>query len=113
MEAFFIFGIGIAIYFIPTIIASGRSHPNAVAICVLNLVGGWTAIGWIAALVWSFTTPVRPAVSAASLPAATEPEPATDPVAVKIGQLERLAKLRAEGALTDQEYDNEKRQLLS
>jgi hypothetical protein len=113
MEAFVIVGLGVAIYFIPTIIASGRSHPNAVAICVLNLVGGWTAIGWVAALVWSFTTPAKPAASAAVLAPVSDSEPQIDPVAIRIGQLERLAKLRAEGALTDQEYENEKRQLLS
>lgn len=111
MEALFIIGVGLAIYFIPWIVASGRSHPNTVAIFVLNLLGGWTAIGWIAALVWSFTSPAKPAV-AVHVPAPAAPEP-QDPVALRIGQLERLSKLKAEGALSGEEYEQEKRRLLS
>lgn len=41
------------IYFIPTAIASGRSHPNTLAIFLLNLTLGWTLIGWVASLIWS------------------------------------------------------------
>jgi hypothetical protein len=42
-------------YFIPTAIAVMRGHPNGAAIFILNLLLGWTFIGWVAALVWSFT----------------------------------------------------------
>lgn len=42
-------------YLLPGIIASGRGHLNAGAIWVLTIVLGWTGLGWIAALVWSFT----------------------------------------------------------
>ena len=46
----------IAAYFIPTIVAYSRGHRNASAITVLNLLLGWTLIGWVAALVWSLTS---------------------------------------------------------
>ncbi|MBF7978128.1 MULTISPECIES: superinfection immunity protein [Rahnella] len=42
-------------YLLPGIIASGRGHTNAGAIWVLTVVLGWSGIGWIVALVWSFT----------------------------------------------------------
>jgi hypothetical protein len=42
-------------YFLPTIIAIARNHHNGAAICVLNLLLGWTFVGWVIALVWSFT----------------------------------------------------------
>jgi hypothetical protein len=45
----------IGIYFLPTIIA-GRHH-NSSAIFVLNLLLGWTFIGWVIALVWACTKP--------------------------------------------------------
>jgi len=45
--------IGIAVYFIPTIIASARHHKNTMAIVLINILAGWTFIGWIVALVWS------------------------------------------------------------
>lgn len=41
------------IYFIPTFIAFGRKHPNKWLIFLLNFVLGVTAIGWVAALIWS------------------------------------------------------------
>jgi len=43
-------------YLIPSFIGFGRKHPNAPAICVLNVLLGWTVLGWIAALVWAATS---------------------------------------------------------
>lgn len=40
---------------LPTVIALFRGHHNVGAIAVLNLFLGWTFLGWIGALVWSFT----------------------------------------------------------
>jgi hypothetical protein len=47
--------LGLLVYLIPTLVAFGRSHPNAAAICAVNLLLGWLFIGWVVALVWSFT----------------------------------------------------------
>ena len=41
------------IYMIPTII--GRKKRNYVAIAALNILAGWTIIGWIIALTWALT----------------------------------------------------------
>lgn len=40
-------------YLLPSIIASSRRHRNGWGILILNLLLGWTIIGWIAALIWS------------------------------------------------------------
>jgi hypothetical protein len=45
----------LVVYFLPTIIASKRHHHNSSAIFVLNLLLGWTFLGWIGSLVWSVT----------------------------------------------------------
>ena len=50
------FAFVLAAYLVPTIIAMGRSHHNRWAIGALNLLLGWTALGWIAAFVWSLTS---------------------------------------------------------
>ena len=47
-----IFGFGFVMYFLPAIVAFSRSKRDAVSILVLNLFLGWTAIGWVIALVW-------------------------------------------------------------
>lgn len=45
-------------YMLPTVVASSRHHRNASAIGVLNILLGWTGIGWIAALVWASTNDI-------------------------------------------------------
>ena len=49
---FFASIIGIAIFFLPTIIAFKRSHRNRWIIFLLNIFGA-TIILWVIALVWS------------------------------------------------------------
>jgi hypothetical protein len=47
--------IVVLLYFLPSIVASKRDHPQLVAIIALNVLLGWTLIGWVAALVWALT----------------------------------------------------------
>lgn len=47
----------IAFYLLPAIIAASRKHHNAGAIFTLNLLLGWSVIGWFVALVWAMTKP--------------------------------------------------------
>jgi hypothetical protein len=47
------------IYLLPSIVASGRRHHNALAIFVLDLFFGWTLLGWVIALVWACTRAER------------------------------------------------------
>lgn len=55
-----LFAGSLAFYFLPTLIAAGRAHHNGVAILLLNLLLGWTLLGWVAALIWSATAVQRP-----------------------------------------------------
>jgi hypothetical protein len=47
--------IALGLYIAPSVIAFNRQHLNRVPIFVLNLLLGWTLIGWVGALVWSLT----------------------------------------------------------
>lgn len=40
-------------YWLPTVIAFFRGHPNKLAIAVVNFFFGWTFIGWFIALIWA------------------------------------------------------------
>jgi hypothetical protein len=40
-------------YYLPSIIATTKKHPNEMAIVVLNAVAGWTFIGWVGSLIWA------------------------------------------------------------
>lgn len=44
-----IFGL----YFLPAFISFLRNHKNKLAIFLLNLLLGWTVLGWVVSLVWS------------------------------------------------------------
>jgi len=51
--AMILVNVGIALYLLPALIAVLRRHRQPLAIFLLNLVLGWTVLGWIAALVWA------------------------------------------------------------
>ena len=46
-----------ALFLIPTIVAFIRHQPNKWAILAMNILLGWTVVGWIVALIWSLTAP--------------------------------------------------------
>ena len=52
-ELVFAFVIAAAIYFVPTFIAAMRAHPRKRLVFALNLLLGWTVIGWVSALIWA------------------------------------------------------------
>ena len=43
----------VLLYFLPSLIADRRKHHNKWPIFLVNLLLGWSALGWVAALVWS------------------------------------------------------------
>ncbi|MBX3422236.1 MAG: superinfection immunity protein [Pirellulaceae bacterium] len=47
--------IGISLYAMPTIVAFLRYHKNVIPILIVNVCFGWTFLGWVLSLVWSFT----------------------------------------------------------
>ena len=40
---------------LPTVIAAVRGHPNVMPIAIVNFFFGWTVIGYVVCLAWSFT----------------------------------------------------------
>lgn len=48
-------------YFLPAFIAMVRKMPNVGGIVVINLLLGWTGIGWVIALVMACVQVSRPA----------------------------------------------------
>jgi hypothetical protein len=43
------------LYTVPWDIANFRCHKNRWSIAVVNVLLGWTFIGWVAALAWAFS----------------------------------------------------------
>jgi ABC-type transport system involved in cytochrome c biogenesis permease component len=49
----------VGLYFLPALLALARSHHQRLAIAALNLLLGWTVLGWVVALVWALTATPR------------------------------------------------------
>jgi hypothetical protein len=54
---FVLCAFSVTLWIMPGIIAAIRKHHNTGAIWIVTLLLGWTFIGWVVALVWSFTNP--------------------------------------------------------
>ncbi|PIY34462.1 MAG: hypothetical protein COZ08_01770 [Bacteroidetes bacterium CG_4_10_14_3_um_filter_42_6] len=53
-------------YFLPSVIAQKRKHPQAVPIKIINTFFGWTLIGWVISLAWAHSS--APVVQPSPLP---------------------------------------------
>ena len=70
-----------------------------IVIILVNIFGGFLfGLGWIVALVWCFIMPSKSVTKTAS---------------VISDELERLHSLRIKGALTESEFNESKRKILS
>ena len=95
-------------YFIPTIIAMGAERKNSVAITALNILLGWTLLGWVIALVWACCNDDVSEPKSVDGPKAKKEDSKEDPY----DALARLADLRDRNALTEDEFETAKRRLL-
>ena len=48
-----VIGLSIFVYFLPSYIAGKRKAQNGCAIFIVNLLFGWTFLGWIVTLIWA------------------------------------------------------------
>jgi hypothetical protein len=53
VKSFLLFAFVLICYCLPIIIAIKRKHPSAMGIGILDILLGWTFIGWIIALIWA------------------------------------------------------------
>ena len=58
MEEFFI--TIVALYFVPAICAFLRDSKSKFPILVLNILFGWTGLGWLVCFIWTFASPQNP-----------------------------------------------------
>jgi len=95
--------VGLIVYFLPSIIAALRKKRNLAAIIILNILTGWTFIGWIAALVWSITNDSNQNLSV---------NVNTNSARSDIEELEQLARLKSKKIITEEEFEEKKREIL-
>lgn len=54
------FTLALLLYLLPTLIAAARNCRHADAIFALNLLLGWTVIGWLAMFTWALVDDKAP-----------------------------------------------------
>jgi hypothetical protein len=79
MAEFIAFLLMLFLYFIPALV--GKNKRNAGSIFLLNLLAGWTIIGWIGALIWAASKDPQPATVVVTQAAPTPVPVARVPVA--------------------------------
>ncbi|MBF8773886.1 superinfection immunity protein [Pseudomonas fulva] len=99
--------MGIAMYLLPTIIAWSRSHHNKAPILLLNLLLGWTVLGWLAALIWSVSASKRETRNSKDSAHKTQ-----NGEHDAYESIERLADLKERGHITAEEFEAEKSRIL-
>lgn len=45
--------IAAAVYLLPTVVALARGHRNRASIMVVNIMLGWTLLGWVISMTWA------------------------------------------------------------
>ncbi|HXD94679.1 MAG TPA: superinfection immunity protein, partial [Bacteroidia bacterium] len=90
--------VSLVIYFLPTILA--RKKPNVLKYFFLNLLLGWTILGWIILFIRALKKQKKLSQVESNINTNT------------IAQLEKLNQLRKDGILTDEEFDGQKQKLL-
>jgi hypothetical protein len=93
--------VSILIYLIPSFIGSG--HKNSTAILFLNLLLGWTFIGWAAALIWALSDGKKEAVHTVTnnhSPASISEE------------IAKLHDLKEKGVLSESEFNEAKMKII-
>lgn len=53
MKSSIVTAVLLVVYFVPSIVAASRSLKRARSIAFINLVLGWTLVGWVLALCWA------------------------------------------------------------
>ncbi len=92
----------VSFYLIPTIIAVKRKHIQKVPIILINILLGWSFIGWIVALVWACMKSKTKEIHIYNQ--------TSD---MNFGEkLKTLDKLRENGLISDEEFEQKKRELL-
>lgn len=70
--------VSLFLYFLPAYLA--RNQPNFTGILLLNLLAGWTFIGWIVALVWTLSPEPQPQAAPAQPATTALPQAAAEAV---------------------------------
>lgn len=97
----------LCLYLLPAYEANRRKHPRFVPIALIDVLLGWTVVGWIVAYVWALRMPDPIARDEENVesPYVVVDEPASRyPANSTADALRELARLHEEGAINEEEF---------
>lgn len=99
----------VVLYILPSFVALYRKHPSKYSIILVDVLLGFTGIGWLVALIWSFGSTKQTVLVVNALPVVAKPQNASAalPVANKT-IAERIAELKAmldSGTISQSEFE--------
>ena len=53
-------GVIVLLPILPTILAFGRDHPRRQSLALVNILFGWTLIGWVVVFLWALLPEASP-----------------------------------------------------
>ena len=116
----FMLFILLVVYFVPAIVAFARRATDAGFIFLVNLLLGWTFLGWIGVLVWAC---INPSVTDQNKIRSARPESTSDvpqhiePISITestiYDELQKLKSLHDKGVISDVEFEVAKAKQLS
>ncbi len=94
------------VYFLPAVLAASKTHAHGLELFLVNLLLGWTLVGWFACLVWAASAPgevkpYTPLIRPVRRKAEPVPEVTVDTAAKAF---EDLVAQRYKGQITEAEY---------
>ncbi|NPD85344.1 superinfection immunity protein [Lentimicrobium sp. L6] len=108
----------IVFYFIPIIIGLQKVH--AKSILIINLLLGWTLLGWIGALIWAINSPeknapmqdpiIQPQQESLSKKEKANSESSNN---ILINDINKLVNLKEKGVLSEDEFQLAKKRLFT
>lgn len=88
--------LSIAVDIMPTIIAYNKKHIDRLGIFLLDILLGWTVLGWIGAMIWACILNNKDKNISNN----------------KYEDLEKLMKLKSSGVISEEEFEIEKTKVL-
>ena len=98
---YFAFILLILLYFLPSIVAYNNRKENLTSIVILNVLLGWSFIGWVVAIVWAVSKNKTTSIISPSITKTSDAD-----------EIKKLVDLRDQGVLTEEEFQQKKKDFL-
>jgi len=103
IQFFILSATALCIYLFPSMIAGKRDHHAFTGIFLINILVGWTVIGWIVCLIWAYSRVEKKPVKTKAIKTAPSLSE----------ELEKLGEMKEKGLISEDEFKQGKEKILA